>query len=89
MRVKNSGVTSDSVFPWLSLLVVESSVVLQEGNSKATPLLNHLKPRREREREREKIKCGVAEIGTTFNGGNINLDLRLRRSPGSARSSFW
>jgi hypothetical protein len=39
-------------------------------------------------RAEEKVE-GVA-IGTTFNGGgNINLDLRLRRSPGSARSSFW
>jgi hypothetical protein len=35
-----------------------------------------LKPK---EREREE------KIG----GGDINLDLRLRRSPGSARSSFW
>jgi hypothetical protein len=48
---------------------------------------NPLKPEEEREREKRKWGEGVA-IGTTFNGGDINLDLRLRRSPGSARSSF-
>jgi hypothetical protein len=38
---------------------------------------------------------GVVAIGTTFNGGGggegeeTNLYLRLRRSPDSARSSFW
>jgi hypothetical protein len=41
---------------------------------------------RERERERE---MGGGSSGTTFNGGNINLDFRLQRSPGSASSSFW
>jgi hypothetical protein len=43
------------------------------------------------ERERREENVGGVAIGTTFNGGGggINLDLRLRRSPGSARSSFW
>jgi hypothetical protein len=54
-------------------------------------MLNPLTAKGEREREREEKVGGVA-IGTTFNGKggwNINLVLRLRRSPGSARSSFW
>jgi hypothetical protein len=48
--------------------------------------INYLKPKK---REREEKVGGVA-IGTAFNGrGGTNLDLRPRRSPGSARSSFW
>jgi hypothetical protein len=38
-----------------------------------------------RPKKREDKVGGVA-IATTFNGANINLDLRLQRSPGSARS---
>jgi hypothetical protein len=42
----------------------------------------------QRERER-KEKVGVLAIDTTFNGRDINLNLRLRKSPGSDRSCFW
>jgi hypothetical protein len=56
----------------------------------APDVFNHL----QQQSKEEKIKLGGAVANeTTFNrmGKHLNLDLnlRLRRSPGSARSSLW
>jgi hypothetical protein len=74
------------------LLTVRDQSLHPQGNNQLLmeATVNLWSRRGEREREkRESEASSDMNYFLTGGGGEKNLDLRLRRSPGSARSSFW